>query len=102
MLLITGSTGYIGQQLVRHLVERGEHPRCLVRDLSKATRLLPEGQVEVIQGDTTNRSTLDKAVAGVDTIVHTAFITADRKEMPGYSYTETNVRGTANLIQAAE
>jgi NADH dehydrogenase len=102
MILITGSTGYIGRHLVRRLVEQGERPRCLVRDPGKAARLLPGQQIEIVQGDTTQPETLSGAVKGVDAIVHAAFITADRKETPGNRYAATNVQGTSNLIRAAE
>jgi NADH dehydrogenase len=102
MILITGSTGYIGRHLARRLVEQSERPRCLVRDPGKAARLLPGQGVEIVQGDTTQPETLSGAVKGVDAIVHAAFITADRKETPGNRYTATNVQGTSNLIRAAE
>ena len=102
MILITGSTGYIGQHLVRRLVAQGERPRCLARDPQKAAQLFPGAEIEVVRGDTTDVASLTKAVQGVDTIVHAAFITADRKEGPGNHYEETNVQGTALLIKAAE
>lgn len=102
MILITGSTGYIGQHLVRRLMAQGEHPRCLVRDPAKAAKLFPGASIDVVKGDTTDEITLVEAVKGVDTIIHAAFITADRKETPGNSYEGTNVQGTARLIKAAE
>lgn len=102
MLLIAGSTGYIGQHLVRRLVEQGERPRCLTRAPGKAALLFPDGQVEIAYGDTTQPELLAAAMQDVDTIVHAAFLTADRKEGPGNTYEATNVQGTANLIHAAE
>lgn len=102
MLLIVGSTGYVGQHLVQRLVAQGERPRCLVRDPSKAARLFPGGQVEVAHGDITQPETLAVALQGVDTIVHAGFMTADRKESPENHYEATNVQGTANLIKVAE
>jgi uncharacterized protein YbjT (DUF2867 family) len=102
MILITGATGFIGQRLVARLVSQGEKPRCLVRDVPKAQRILPADKVELVEGATTLPATLPTAVRGVDTIVHAAFLTADRKQSEGNHYEETNVGGTSNLILAAK
>ncbi len=102
MILVTGATGYIGRHLVARLAANGERPRCLVRDTGRAATLLPAEKVEFVQGDTTQPTTLGAAVQGIDTIVHCAFITADRKAASDTFYEDTNVRGTANLIKAAK
>lgn len=102
MILVTGATGYIGRHLVARLVQGGERPRCLARNISRARSILPADQVELVQGDTTQPATLEGAVRGVDTIVHAAFITADRKPTAGNDYEATNVWGTSNLIKAAK
>ncbi len=102
MLLITGATGYIGRHLVARLVAQGERPRCLVRDIERAARILPADKVEFVQGDTLQPAALEVAVRDINTIVHAAFLTADRKEAPGNHYEETNVHGTANLVKAAK
>ena len=102
MILITGATGYIGHYLVARLVALGERPRCLVREMDRAKRILPADKVELVQGATISPASLDAAVQGVDTIVHAAFLTADRKQSTGNEYEKTNVQGTAYLIQAAK
>ncbi|GAC1386724.1 MAG: complex I NDUFA9 subunit family protein [Ktedonobacteraceae bacterium] len=101
MILITGATGYIGRHLAIRLAARGERPRCLVRNTKGAARMLPADKVELVQGDTTQFASLAAAMQGVDTIVHAAFITADKKESAGNHYAETNVRGTENVLKAA-
>ncbi len=102
MILITGATGYIGRHLVARLVAQGERPRCLVRDISRAKRILPADKVELVEGATTSPASLGAAVQGVDTIVHAAFLTADRKQSTGNEYEKTNVQGTASLIKVAK
>ncbi len=101
MILVTGATGYIGRHLVARLAQNDEHPKCLVRDVKRAAQILPAERVEFVQGDTTRADTLAAALQGVDTVIHAAFITADHKQSSGNHYYETNVQGTANLVQAA-
>ncbi len=102
MILITGATGYIGRHLVSRLVSQGERPRCLVRDTQRAASILPADKVDFVQGNTTQPDSPGAAMHGVDTVVHAAFLTADRKQSAGNHYQETNVQGTANVIKAAQ
>jgi uncharacterized protein YbjT (DUF2867 family) len=102
MILITGSTGFVGRHLVKRLVAQGEKPRCLVRSQQKANQTLPIDKIEVALGDTTRLGTLEPAMQGIDTLVHSAFITADLKEGPGVSYQGVNVEGTRNVVEAAQ
>lgn len=102
MILITGATGYIGRHLVARLSQQGERPRCLVRNVQRAANMFAEMSVELVQGDTTQPETLSIALQGIDTVVHSAFITADHKQSAGNHYEETNVGGTANLVKAAK
>jgi NADH dehydrogenase len=101
MILVTGAAGFAGSRIISRLVEQGAQPRALVRSAAQATARLPQQGVEIVIGDTTRPETLSAAVAGVETIIHCAFITANRKQGPGVNYYATNVTGTHNLIAAA-
>lgn len=101
MILVTGAAGFCGSHIVSLLVKQGIATRGLVRNPAKAQDRLPEQGVEIVTGDTTQPETLAAAVDGVETIIHTAFITAERKQGPGVNYQATNVQGTANLVAAA-
>ena len=62
-VLVTGSTGAVGQPLIRHLLKRGHHVRGFAR------RPTP-GLDDAVQGDLTDRDAVRRAVDGMDTIVH--------------------------------
>lgn len=64
MILVTGATGTIGSEVVRHLVAAGERPRVLVRDRAKARALGTD--VEVHVGALEDPRALETSVAGVD------------------------------------
>lgn len=102
MLLVTGAAGFVGSRLAPRLAQEGERPRLLVRDAARAKSILPAEGYDLFVGDTTLPSTLDPALAGVDTIIHAAFITADRKQGPNDNYYKTNVVGTRNLVASAK
>ena len=94
-VLITGGAGFLGINLVRHLLKRG----YAVASLDVEEFDYPErDRVEVIKGDIRDKAALDRAVAGADFVVHTA------AALPLYSsediYT-TDVEGTRNVLDAA-
>lgn len=64
-ILVTGATGQQGGASARHLQARGWSVRALTRDPQKpAARALAEAGVEVVQGDLTDRASLDRALQG--------------------------------------
>jgi nucleoside-diphosphate-sugar epimerase len=68
-VLVTGATGFIGYEVARQLCARGLRPRLLVRRPLRAT-LLHALDAEPVQGDLESPPSLERAVEGVDTILH--------------------------------
>ena len=64
-ILVTGSTGAVGRQVVEQLVKRGADVRALVRDPAKAD--FPAG-VGVVKGDLLDVDSLRSAFSGVSTL----------------------------------
>lgn len=67
LVLVTGVTGYIGGRLTPRLIAAGYQVRVLVRDKNRLQGRAWLEQVEVVEGDVLDRSTLDAAMVGVST-----------------------------------
>jgi uncharacterized protein YbjT (DUF2867 family) len=67
VILVTGATGKVGQEVVRQLVAANVPLRALVRDPLRASHIRLPG-VEIAVGDLTRPETLDAALAGVDRV----------------------------------
>jgi len=97
--LVTGASGFVGNHVARLLAERGESVRVLVRPTSDL-QLLRDLPVERAIGDLRHTTSLDRALAGVDTVFHAAADYRLWAANPAEIY-ETNVDGTRNLLEAA-
>jgi len=73
-ILVTGSTGTIGSQVVQRLAGQGAPVRALVRDASKAK--IPAG-IEPVQGDMTDVASMPAVLKGVDTLFLLNAVAAD-------------------------
>lgn len=63
-ILVTGATGNIGGEVIRHLLNQKAPIRGLVRDLKKAGPLKSQG-VELAQGDFSQPESLEAALQGI-------------------------------------
>jgi len=66
LILVTGTTGYVGGRLVPRLLEAGYQVRCLVRDPARLQGRPWFEQVEVVQGDVLRPESLALALQDVD------------------------------------
>ena len=94
MILVAGGAGTLGTQLVRRLVARDTRVRVLSRNVAKQSA---NPQVEVVEGDVRDRRSLERAVAGVATVVSAIHGFLD-KDGPR----AIDRDGNANLIAAAQ
>lgn len=98
MILVTGGAGFIGQRLIRRLVDEGHSVRVLIRP-SVATPRLPQGvAVQAAISSLNDARGLRAALVGVDRIFHLAAV--DWLE-PHASFRATETEGTRNLLEAA-
>ncbi len=94
-ILITGGAGFLGINLARHLLNRGDR----VVSLDIAPFDYPENdRVMVHMGDIRDRAAVDRAMEGVDAVVHTA------AALPLYSKRDivtTDIHGIRNVLESA-
>jgi dTDP-L-rhamnose 4-epimerase len=103
-ILITGGAGFIGTHLCRLALGSG-HRVTILDNLSPQVHGQAGGSFEppvgasFIRGDVTLRNDLERAVRGVDTIVHLAAETGTGQSMYEIDrYYRVNVQGTALLF----
>jgi len=95
LVLVTGASGFIGQPLVRRLLELGHRVRALVRP--DTAEPAPAG-AESVRGDMRDAAALDGAARGMEAIVHLACATGIADERIARA---VNVEGTRALLDAA-
>lgn len=71
-VFVTGSTGFIGTELVKELIEAGHQVRGLTRSDAGEEQLRAIG-AEVLRGDLTDLDCLRRGATGVDAVVNLAF-----------------------------
>jgi dihydroflavonol-4-reductase len=108
MILVTGGSGLVGSHILFDLVSSGKKVRALRRAVSnmnvvnslfsKSPELL--NNIEWVEGEVNDIFSLDDAMAGVDTVYHSAafisFYQSDKNKM-----LKVNVEGTANVVNMA-
>ena len=102
-VLVTGATGFIGQQLVKHLLARNCTVRVLVRDKVKAARL--PADVEFFYGKLEQPESLQSLCKDIDTVFHLAghaHAWAEQDAVASKKHRAINLKGTQAILAEAE
>ncbi|MEW6135594.1 MAG: SDR family oxidoreductase [Firmicutes bacterium] len=104
--LVTGGAGFIGSNIVKELLERGEQVRVLDNfSTGKRENLLPfmgNPNLEVIEGDLRSFHIVRDAVRGCDYILHQgALPSVPRSIKDPITSNEVNINGTLHILEAA-
>jgi nucleoside-diphosphate-sugar epimerase len=102
--LVTGAAGFVGANLVRHLVAQQADVHVLLRpktDLWRLTDVLPK--IERCHADLTDASAVARVVGAVDphVVFHLAKHRGDPTALDYGAAFEANLTATLNLLQAA-
>ena len=95
--VVTGAGGFLGSVLVRELVARGRSVRAIIRSNAKA---LEELDIEIVAADIRDSSSIDRALAGAESVFHLASVISLSGDRSG-SVSATNIDGARNVAEAA-
>ena len=104
-ILVTGGTGSLGTALTTRLLKTDvDTVRIFSRDELKQSQMesrFADERLRFLIGDVRDKERLEKAVEGIDIVIHTAAL----KQVPIIEYNpfegiKTNVQGAQNLVEA--
>ena len=95
--VVTGAGGFLGSVLVRELVARGRSVRAIIRSNAKA---LEELDIEIVTADIRDSSSIDRALAGAESVFHLASVISLSGDRSG-SVSATNIDGERKVEEAA-
>jgi nucleoside-diphosphate-sugar epimerase len=102
--LVTGGGGFIGSNLARALVERGESVRVLDNFATGREQNLAglHDKLHLIRGDIRDVAVVEQAMKGVDYVLHQAALpSVPRSVAHPVETNDVNVNGTLVILQAA-
>ena len=103
--LVTGGAGFIGSNLVKALLAKGDKVRVLDNFATgKRENIRPVlDQIDLIEGDIRDLEVVKRAVQGSDYILHQAALpSVPRSVADPISSTTANIDGTVNLLVTAK
>jgi nucleoside-diphosphate-sugar epimerase len=95
---VTGGSGYVGRNLLRHLRARGDEARALARSGATVATVLALG-ARAVEGDLDAVDAMRRGMAGCDVVFHAAALAAEWG--PREDFQRCNVDGTAHALAAA-
>jgi UDP-glucose 4-epimerase len=100
--LVTGGAGFIGSNLVRGLLERGDEVRVL-DNFSTGNRANLAGlDVEIVEGELRSYERVHNSVRGVEVVFHLGALgSVPRSVQDPLTSSAVNIEGTLNVLLAA-
>ena len=101
MILVTGASGFLGNELVKQLVANNESVRIIVRPSSDISHLASiKDKIEIMEGDILDVPSLEIAMDGIEKIYHSAAVIGYDDSFYDSMY-KCNIEGTANVVNVA-
>lgn len=92
-ILVTGGAGYLGEILVKKLINEGFQVKVL--DIIE-----PKTEVDFIKGNILDAAVVEAVMRDIDIVIHCAALVPLRKNR--FEINRINIQGTRNLLEIAE
>ena len=100
--LVTGGAGFIGSHIVRALLKQGDFVRVLDNFSTGKHENLTGLDIDLIEGDLRDSSSVARAVSGIDIVFHeAAFVSVPQSMQDPLTCFEINQHGTEMMLEAA-
>jgi len=100
MVLLAGATGYLGQYILKELLEDSRDTKIVVRNTNKLSEAdLQNKKLTVAKAELTQAAALKGVCTGVDTVISTVGIT---RQKDGLSYMDVDFQANMNLLKEAQ
>jgi NADH dehydrogenase len=99
MIIITGATGFVGEEVVKQLRAAGHSVRVVVRDPRRASWLADRYGAELFHGNVLYAPSIEGAMRGAKCVIHLVGIIREWKEN---TFERVHVQATKHVVDEAK
>src|SRR5260221_13857143 len=99
MIVITGATGFVGEEVVKQARAAGHPVRAIVRDPQRSQWLAERYGVELFHGNVLYAPSMEGAMQGANCVIHLVGIIREWKEN---TFERAHVEATKHVIDEAK
>ncbi len=98
-ILLSGASGFVGEEVLKQLLEAGHQVRVLVRNPARASGLAGRSGIEIFHANILAATSLAGCMEGVDAVVHLVGIITEVHEQ---TFDRVHREGTVSLLAEAK
>ena len=99
MIVITGATGFVGEEIVKQVRAAGHPVRAIVREPRSAQWLADRYSVELFHGNVLFAPSIEGAMEGAKCVIHLVGVIRERKEN---TFERAHAQATKHVVEEAK
>lgn len=100
-IFLTGASGFVGINLVPHLLGKNHEISCLMRNPEIYVNDEIFGNCKLLKGDIEDKGSIEGVIDGIDWVIHLAVLSPlnDNEKLSEVEFNRVNVKGTQNVLE---